>query len=121
MIIRAIDSSNDWQFGKGTESYNFGVAAISENIKTRLLSFLGNCFFDAAAGIDWFTYFGVPNKSNEIVLRARAVILQSYGVLSVNSISLNASNISRKATLTYSINTLYSQNNVQTVEVLQYV
>lgn len=120
MIMRAIDSAHDWQFGKGKENYVAGPSAIAENIQTRLLSFLNNCYFDMNAGIDWFTYLGVPNKSQEIVLRARAIILQSYGVVSVNSISINAPHDTRNAVLTYTISTIYSQNYTENLEVINY-
>ena len=121
MIIRAIDANHDWTFGKGTENYLFGNQAIGENVQTRLLSFLNNCFFDMNAGIDWFTYLGLPNKSQEIVLRARAVILQSYGVVSVTSLNIAINDPKRSAILTYTINTIYTQNYTQNLEVINYV
>lgn len=121
MIFRSIDGQGDWQFGKGKESYQYGQGAISLNVKTRLLSFLNDCFFDMNAGIDWFTYFGLPNKNDEIILRSRAVILQSYGVVSVNSILLNQDRNLRNAILTYSINTIYTVNYQENLQVIQYV
>lgn len=120
MIIRALTSEHDWTFGKGKENYRSAELAIAENIQTRILSFLGNCFFDIGAGIDWFTYFGLPNKDQEIVLRTRAIILQSYGVVSVNKITLNKDRENRSAVLTYDINTIYSQNYTQTTKVINY-
>jgi hypothetical protein len=121
MIIRALDISHDWTFGKGGENYLSGQLGIAENVQTRILSFLNNCFFDMGAGIDWFTYLGVPNKSQEIILRTRAVILQSYGVVSVNSINLSQPNVNRRnAILTYSINTIYTQNYTETLQVVNY-
>lgn len=120
MIVRALTPDHDFTFGKGTENYLFGQAAVAENIQTRILSFLNNCFFDMAAGIDWFTYLGVPNKNQEIILRVRAIILQSYGVVSVNSIQLNAVNATRRAVLTYNINTIYTKNYTQTLQVINY-
>lgn len=120
MIIRALTTDHDWTFGKGSENYLAGQLAIAENVQTRLLSFLNDCFFDMGAGIDWFTYLGLPNKSNEIVLRARAVILQSYGVVSVGNILLNTTTASRSALLTYTINTIYTQNYTENLEVINY-
>jgi len=119
MIIRALDINHDWTFGKGKENYLSGQLAIAENIQTRILSFFGNCFFDMSAGINWFTLLGIPNSEQQIMLNVRAVILQSYGVVSVNSISLNLVNSNRRATLTYSINTIYTQNYTQTLQVVQ--
>ncbi len=120
MIFRSLDGSGDWEFGKGKESYQYGQGAIGLNIKTRLLSFLNDCFFDMNAGIDWFTYFGLPNKNDEILLRARAVILQSYGVVSVNKIDLIQNRSTRNAVITYNINTIYTTQYVENLQVVNY-
>ena len=120
MIMRAIDSNGDWQFGRGTESYVAGELAIGENIKTRILSFFNNCFFDMTAGIDWFTYFGIPGQQEQTVLRVRAVILQSYGVVKVNRIILNINANTRQASLTYNISTIYSPTYQSDIQVINY-
>lgn len=118
MNFRALTPQNDWQFGNGTESYAYGEQAIGLNIKTRLLSFINNCFFDMGAGIDWFTYLGLPGKQQQTVLSVQASILQAYGVVSVNSVTLNLNDQTRAAVLTFNINTIYSQNYVQSLEVI---
>lgn len=118
MIIRALTTSGDWQFGQGTESYNFNAAAVAENIQTRILSFLGNCWWDTNAGIDWFTYFGSPGKQQQTVLSVQAVILASYGVTKVNSVTLNLNDFTRAAVLTYNINSIYSSNYSQQIQVI---
>jgi len=106
-MFRGLDASGDWQFGQGTESYVQGEQAIGLNIKTRLLSFLGNCFFDMLAGINWFVYFGTPGQQQQILLSVRAVILQSYGVTKVNSVTLNEKE-NGSMILTFNIFDLYS-------------
>ena len=121
MIFRALGTDNDWTFGKGEENYLFDQAAIALNIRTRLLSFLNDCFFDMGAGVDWIFYFGTPGKSQEIILRSRAVILQSYGVVSVNSVKLNVNRVTRAAILEYNINTIYTVNYSENIEALKYV
>lgn len=117
MIFRALGTDNDWTFGKGKESYLFNQAAVAQNIRTRLLSFLNDCFFDMNAGVDWFLYFGTPGKNQEIILKSRAVILQSYGVVSVNSIDLNVNRVTRASVLTYNINTIYTINYSENLQV----
>lgn len=119
MIFRNL-VDGDWTFGKGKENYLFAQNAISMNIKTRLLSFLNDCFFDMGAGIDWFTYLGVPNKSDEIILRSRVIILQSYGVVKINSL-VNQLSSTRQLSLEYNIDTIYTQNFKQQLEVVNYV
>ncbi len=66
MHIRAIDSENDWQFGKGLQSYKYKNNAIMQNVKTRLLSFLNDCWFDMEAGIDWYRLLGTKNTNLDI-------------------------------------------------------
>ena len=107
MIFRGLDSNGDWQFGQGLQSYVSGEAAIGLNIKTRLLSFLGNCFFDMLAGINWFIYFGTPGQQQQILLSVKAVILQSYGVTKVNNVTLNELS-NGSMILTFNIFDLYS-------------
>lgn len=107
MIFRSLDSNGDWNFGQGLESYVSGEQAIGLNIKTRILSFLGNCFFDMLAGINWFIYFGTPGQRQQIILSTQAVILQSYGVTKVNSVTLNQLD-NGSAILTFNINDIYS-------------
>lgn len=120
MLIRALDATGDWTFGQGTESYLYGELAIGENIKTRILSFLNNCYFDTGAGIDWFTYFGLPGKQQITLLSIRAVILQSYGVVKINSLNVNMNENQRSAIITYNIATIYSPNYSQNLQAVNY-
>lgn len=76
MIVRALDSNGDWTFGKGKNDYLSGNAAVAQLIKTRLLSFLGDCFFDTGAGLDWFTYLGSKDQT-AVNLAVAAVILNT--------------------------------------------
>lgn len=117
MIFRALDVNSDWTFGKGTENYLYGNAAIALNIKTRLLSFLNDCFFDMNAGLDWFTYLGTPNQSQQITLKVKAVILQSYGVVGVNNLTASINRSGRIISLQYNINTIYTTQYVENLQV----
>lgn len=120
MIIRNLDIDSDWTFGMGRENYLSGNLAVALNVKTRLLSFLNNCFFDMGAGIDWFTYLGVPNKFQEMKLRVRAIILQSYGVVNVRDVSFSSNSLTRQSILTYSMDTIFTTQFTQNIEVVQY-
>ena len=109
MIFRSLDASHDWNFGQGLQSYATGKAAIGLNVQTRILSFLGNCFFDTLAGINWLIYFGTPGQTQQILLSVQACILQSYGVTKVNSVTLNET-LAEGVILTFNINDMYSKN-----------
>lgn len=117
MIIRILDSSHDWTFGKGIQDYYFKQNAIAENIQTRLLSFFNDCFFDYYEGIDWLRLLGTPGTKQEITLTCRAKILQSVGVLRVNSLNVFLREENRAITLSFNIDTVYTSNFLQSLEV----
>lgn len=118
MIVRAIDSSNDWTFGAGLNNYLSGNLAVAQNIKTRLQSFVGNCFFDMGAGINWFNFLGGKGSNNtlQLSLALSSVILNTpdttsnpntiavTGILQLNFNLTPARNFS----ITYQVQTLYS-------------
>ena len=116
MIIRALDTSHDWTLGIGKNNYLFGQKAIVENIETRLLSFFHDCFFDMNAGVDWFRLLGTKTTEQEIILSCRRVILQSYGVVRVNSISVAYTG--RNLSLIYNIDTIFTSAFSQNLEVV---
>ncbi len=116
MIIRALDGDHDWTFGKGKQSYLNNAKAIAQNIDTRLLCFLNDCFFDMTSGIDWFRLLGSKGTQAEIILSVRAVILQSYGVAKVNKI--NATLSGRALLMQYNIDTIFTSQFSQNLEVL---
>tara|TARA_Y100001963_G_scaffold17759_1_gene21922 strand:- start:19761 stop:20111 length:351 start_codon:yes stop_codon:yes gene_type:complete len=104
MTVRAIDQNNDWTFGKGKNNYKFGVAEIAQNIKTRLQSFLGDCFFETNAGIDWFNLLGSKSVL-KLRLQVSAVILNTKDVDEVIEVSFEAIE-KRKLVIQYKVNTI---------------
>jgi hypothetical protein len=59
---RSVDDDNDWNFGKGRNDYVRNIRAVEQNIRTRLNSFLGDCFFSTGSGLDWFNLLGNKNQ-----------------------------------------------------------
>ena len=117
MKMRKIDSDSDIFLGKGLSSYNLADNAIAENIKTRLMSFLNDCWFDMTFGIDWFRLLGSRNTQAEIRLTVRSIILASDGVTQLNNFDVVFDDITRAMTITGNINTIYSVNVPLDVEV----
>lgn len=120
MIIRALDSNGDFTFGKGKENYLSGNSAIGLNVQTRILCFLRDCFFDQQMGIDWKRFMSVPTPPQEVNLSVRAIILQSYGVLKLNSFSVSQPT-PRSIIINDNLTTIFSTPYQQSVEVLPYV
>ena len=106
MIVRAIDGTGDWLFGKGRNDYRTNQEAIAQNIKTRLSSFLGDCFFDTTAGIDWFNLLGGKDQT-ALNLAINAVILNTEGVTGGLQ-TLVGLNEARVFTVQYKVQTVYS-------------
>jgi len=108
MIFRNLTAQHDWTFGAGIQNYTKEQEAIGLNIKTRILSWVGDCFFDQQAGIDWLNRLGNKNQRSLLELDLRRVILQTEGVTAIVSFDtiLNA----RDFTADYSVNTIYSKD-----------
>ena len=105
MIIRSIDENGDWVFGKGKSSYKRSDKAIEQNIKTRYLEWVGDCFFNKEAGIDWNGRLDFSSR-DLLELDIRKIILQSEGVTELASLSVELVNRIFKAT--YTIKTINS-------------
>lgn len=106
MIFNNLDSNGDWTFGRGIGDYVDLNAAIGLNIRTRLYSWVGDCFFDKNAGIDWKNRLGTKNQQALLEAELRRVILQSFGVTGLVSVSTQLND--RLFTASYSVNTIYS-------------
>lgn len=114
MIFRQITAINDWTFGKGVSGYATAEAAIELNIRTRLQSWKGNCFFGLDDFVDWL---GRLDKGQQINLNneLKNVILQSFGVIGVNSIVGSLNDDTRHYSVTYDIQTIYGTSFINTL------
>lgn len=110
MIERALDQDGDWTFGIGKNNYLTSQAAIAQDIKTRLLEFTNDCFFNLGAGIDWNNLLGSPGavrSEAQILLSCRAVILQTYGVVKVNTLTATVDS-ARSVSIQGDIDTIFT-------------
>jgi hypothetical protein len=108
MLIRNLDVNHDWMFGKGLTNYLYDEMALELNIKTRLLEWLNDCFFNLVAGVDYINLLDKGQQDN-LTLSIKSVIIKSEGVARLNE--LNASlNSARNLSLTFSIDTIYGSN-----------
>lgn len=114
MSFRALDSNGDWVFGNGRQSYFVAEDAINADIATALKVFVGECFFALNAGVDWWNLLGGKDEQG-IILGCRKVIASRAGVARINSVTATLDRGSRKLSVTYNIDTIYSRNVVNTV------
>ena len=109
MKIRKIDAEGDWMWGKGMSSYAVDEAAIEQNVKTRILSWVGDCFFDMQAGIDYKNRIDV-RQQQALADDIRALILQSFGVWGAGSVDVNFVGNTRAITIGYNaVETIFGE------------
>lgn len=116
MKVRALDSNHDWIFGISNQAYCKDEATIGQMIKTRVLSFLGDCFFAGQEGIDWFNLLE-RGAENEVLLQKSIslTILQTDGVVGINSVDLTRNG--RNIIISYDVKTIFSASYQQSFEV----
>lgn len=84
--VRALDDNHDFTFGKGTNDYFRDIDAVVQNLNTRLLSVVGDCFFDLGAGVDWFNFIGSKDQQS-LNLAISTVILNTAYVIGLLQLS----------------------------------
>ena len=109
MKIRALSSTGDFTFGSGNANYATEERAIAQNIASRVRSWKNDCFFDFEAGIDWLNRLDKGQKDN-LVNDIKILLIQTEGVVKINSVSVNENRDTRALTMTYNVDTIYSQN-----------
>ncbi len=113
MRVRALDINGDFTYGKGQNDYNTGNPAVVEMINTRLLCFLGDCFFDTGAGIDWFGLLGGKNQT-ALNLAVSATILNTpdengtHLITGINQLSVVLNRATRNISISYQAISIYS-------------
>lgn len=107
MIIRALDNVGDWEFGKGRNNYKSGIDACAENLKTRISSFLGDCFFSLGAGIDWFNLLGAKNQI-ALRLAVGTTIINTQDVTGIQQLSFDIDAL-RVVRIRYKVQTTFGQ------------
>jgi hypothetical protein len=106
MIFRGSTKTDDWVFGRGKQDYLRDNNAIMRNIKTKLLTFYSECFFDTTVGVPWFSVLG-QKESTPLLLAVKAAILDCYGVVRVTDVQFDV-DVNRKLTVTYYVDTIFS-------------
>lgn len=111
MIIRAVDSNGDWLFGSGFQTFKKDLAAIEQNIQTRLKSWKGDSFSQPAEGVDYYNFLDIGTKP---LLDAdiKRVILQSEGVIKMTSYISEITRATRKITVQAQIVTIYGSDTL---------
>lgn len=107
MIFREITALNDWTFGRGINGYLRDQNAVDANIKTRLQSWKGDCFFSLNDFVDWLGRLD-KGQENNLNQELKNVIIQSFGVTGITSFSGSLNRITRFYELTFNVTTIFS-------------
>lgn len=115
-MIRAIDASGDFSFGQGRQNYLSGEAEINQDIATALKVFLGECFFNTSAGVDWWNLLGKSDLAG-ILLQCRAVIASRAGVTKITSVNAYLNALTRALIVDYKVSTIFSLQTANSVAI----
>lgn len=114
MKFRGLDAAGDWQLGQGLGSYAKDADALALSIRTRLLSWVGDCFFALQDGIDYHNRLDKGQQKNLIAELTNA-IMRTDGVVRVNSLSANLDPKTRALSVTYDVQTVFTQSFKRTI------
>lgn len=109
MKFRGLDSNGDWQFGQGLGSYAKEADALALNIQTRILSWLGNCFFDLQKGVDWKNRLD-KGQRDALIIELNTILMQTDGVIKINSLDVTMDSATRSLSVKYDVQTIYTKS-----------
>jgi len=107
MKTRTVDSNWDWNFGHGLQDYCSGALSVAYSTKMKALSWLGDCFFDANAGVDWKNILGSKNTKDSADYSIRDIILGESEITEI--VYFDSSVEDRKYTCTVRFKTIYGE------------
>ena len=113
--FRGSRTSDDWVFGKGLSDYLSDDLAIAKDIATKVRTFRGECFFDGAVGVRWFSVLG-EKDATAILLEIREVIYNVDGVTAVTDLVVEPLSDVRLLVLRYYVDTVNSTGVAGSVE-----
>jgi hypothetical protein len=108
-------ATGDWDFGRGLQSYAENADAVALNVRTRLRSWRGDCFFAMLDGIDWQNRLARFGQESGLRAEVSKTILDTDGVLSIDGLEISSDG--RHARANYTLNTVYSKSMADAVEV----
>lgn len=111
MATRAVDINNDWVFGNSLLNYKIEIDEVKQNIITSLKSWVGDCFFDLEAGVDWYNYLGSYGEEESLKNNIIEIVNNVDGVITIENYDAYLTN-ERKLVINLDISTIYGQINI---------
>lgn len=105
MRFRTLDENWDWRMGRGLQDYASGSLSVAYNLKTQILSWYRDCFFDMEVGIDWKNILGSKTSKPDADSAIRKIISSDKDVDEL--VFFESSVTDRKYTCTARVKTVY--------------
>lgn len=112
--VRRLDANHDSMFGGSQRDFASGAEAAQQRLRCRILYILGEWFLDTDGGVPWWQPEDsdvepiMGGKKNltyaETVLKQ--TILETDGIATIESFSINVNPTSRKMTVSCSVTTV---------------
>lgn len=115
MKFRGLEANGDWQFGQGLGSYAQNQDALALDIAARLRSWKGGCFFAPTDGVDYKNLLEKGQQAN-LVLALQNAILQTPGVVKINTFSFKFNPQTRSLSATFQVQTIFTQEFIATID-----
>ena len=107
MRFRTLDENWDFNFGAGLQNYASESMAVAYNLKSQILSWYRDCFFDMETGIDWKNILGSKVSKSEADAAIRKIVAANNEVDEI--LFFESSLTNRVYTCTIRIKTIYGQ------------
>lgn len=107
-MFRNLDGDGDWTWGNSINNYVIQNQEVGLNIKTRVMSFLGDCFFAVNEGIDWWNLLDYRYQ-DRLENAVTEVVKNTEGVTALNEVDVLV-NADRNIRILYDVQTVYSQS-----------
>ena len=106
MKVRKLTNTGDYQLGHGNlDFYQDEAEGVAQNVMTRLQLLKGTWFIDTQAGTPWIQEILGKHEAVDVVLRSR--VLETPGVISLESFESILDPDSRRLYINATINTRY--------------
>ena len=111
MKVRKLTSEGDYMLGHGAlDFYQDSADGVAQNVGTRLALWRGTWFIDTTEGTPWLQQVLGKKEAVDVVLRTR--ILETPGVLSIESFDAILDSNTRRLSVTATINTQFGSAEV---------
>lgn len=110
MLTRRLDSNHDMCFGHGANDYTREAPATAQAVKQRLFLLRGEWFLDTTAGVPYLQQIAV--RPEDIPLAQSIIkqqILDTEGVASISSFSLELDGNTRALMVNATVTTIYDE------------